>query len=178
VCLCVCVCVSNEAWQLIEFRNCDRLISAATLCNTLQHTAAQCNTLLIESTHRSRPNSRYNILQHTATYCNTLQHTATHCNTLQHTATNVYTHTVCVNMYQYYWPPVTYRKSSPVTICISILLAVTIYISILFATKYRNSSIYISIILALIDYWPSVTCTKVSLTRSTNICVICIYVDI
>jgi len=33
--------------------------------NSLQHTAAHCNTL-----------------QHTATHCNTLQQTATHCNTL------------------------------------------------------------------------------------------------
>jgi len=37
-------------------------------CNTLQHTAAHCNS------H--------------ATHCNTLQHAATHCNTLQHTATH------------------------------------------------------------------------------------------
>ena len=36
--------------------------TAATHCNTLQHTATHCNTL-----------------QHTATHCNTLQHTATHC---------------------------------------------------------------------------------------------------
>jgi len=35
--------------------------------DSLQHTAAHCNTL-----------------QHTATRCNTLQHTATNCNTLQH----------------------------------------------------------------------------------------------
>ena len=28
----------------------------------------------------------YDMGQHTAPHCNTLQHTATHCNTLQHTA--------------------------------------------------------------------------------------------
>jgi len=59
--LCVSVSVSNKAWQLIEIRNCDRLIAAATLVNTLQHTAKYGNTL-----------------QHTATHCNTLHHTATH----------------------------------------------------------------------------------------------------
>ena len=40
-------------------------------CNTLQHTATQCNT--------------FSLLQHTATQCNTMQHTlslATHCSTL------------------------------------------------------------------------------------------------
>ena len=42
--------------------------TAATHCNTLQHTATHCNTL-----------------QHTATHCNTLQHTASHCTTLLHT---------------------------------------------------------------------------------------------
>ena len=48
---------------------------AATLCNTLQHTATRCNTL-----------------QQSCVYVRciktlSLQHTATHCNTLQHTAT-------------------------------------------------------------------------------------------
>ena len=113
----------------------------ATHCNTLQHTASHCNTWLIE-TRQSRPNSHYNILQLTVT----------HCNTLQRTATNVYTHTASLNMYQYYWPPVTYRKASPVNTCISILLAVTICTSVLLAAKYQYSYIYISIILALIDY--------------------------
>jgi len=65
-------------------------------CNTLQHTATQCNTDIIQACCFQWCNT----LQHTATHCNTLQrrrhlcmlpwmlqHTATHCNALQHTAT-------------------------------------------------------------------------------------------
>jgi len=52
-----------------------RRLSAATHCNTLQHTA----TLQATATY-------YKTMQHTTTPCNTLQQIATHCNTLQHTA--------------------------------------------------------------------------------------------
>ena len=45
---------------------------------TLQHTATYCNTL--NSLQNPAP------LQHTAIHCNTLQYTATHGNTLQYTA--------------------------------------------------------------------------------------------
>ena len=47
--------------------------SFEAVCNTLQHTAIHCNTLLTREEPVSRPR---------ATHCNTLQHTATHCNTL------------------------------------------------------------------------------------------------
>jgi len=80
--------------------------TAATHCNTLQHTATHCNMqhTAICALRRSLDGScYYNTLQHTATrntlryvlysmilsggipaaHCNTLQHTAT-CNTLQH----------------------------------------------------------------------------------------------
>jgi len=62
-----------------------------TLYNTLQHTAAHCNTRVLRMVYRSDAKGaqncaksvNYNTLQHTATHCNdTLQHTATHCNTL------------------------------------------------------------------------------------------------
>ena len=84
--------------------------------NTLQHTATRCNTLqnwsrwtnpnsilvtnkLFMKRHTNCSTAKQNkALQHTTTYCNTLQHTiiyrdtlqrtATHCNTLQRTATH------------------------------------------------------------------------------------------
>jgi len=55
---------------------CQNLSDTGThIHESLQHTAAHCNTL-----------------QHTATHCNTLQHTATHCNTLQHAYPRVIAH--------------------------------------------------------------------------------------
>jgi len=92
-----------------------RELSAATHCNTLQHTATHCNTLQRTATHCTAPLTRTVIivclppatwaLQHTATYCNTLHcttnkdyhhsvftpselGTAAQCNTLQRTATH------------------------------------------------------------------------------------------
>ena len=99
----------------------DSFIRASILvegdCNTLQHTATRCNTLLRP---RNRPHTcvpwlvyicdftcsyeqvfwcrgallplktptrRCNTLQHTALHCIALHHTASHCNTLQHAAT-------------------------------------------------------------------------------------------
>jgi len=85
-------------------------------CNTLQHTATQCSTLLRHTASQScisilnwctwlirrMPPAthcnalHWNTLQHTATHCNTLQDTATHCNTLlQHTASRWDTETYC-----------------------------------------------------------------------------------
>jgi len=76
-------------------------VSAATHCNTLQHTTTHCNTL--QHTVHTRGHSLTYPLQHTATHCNTLQHTATHCNTLQHTATHCnalqHTATHCNTLY-------------------------------------------------------------------------------
>jgi len=48
----------------------------ATLCNTLQHTAAP------ESWGRSRARNAHCTATHTTTYCNTLQHITTYCKTL------------------------------------------------------------------------------------------------
>jgi len=63
---------------------------------SLYHAAPRCTTLLHTATRRNHTVVRCNTLQHTATYCNTLQHTATHCNTLQHDATTRwYTATHC-----------------------------------------------------------------------------------
>ena len=72
--------------------------TAATHCNTLQHTAlhrtvAQCITLQLTAMHCAtlhHTEMPCNTMQHPATSCSTLdtlQHAATHCNTLQHTAT-------------------------------------------------------------------------------------------
>ena len=64
--------------------------SSETHCNTLQHIATRCNTLLHAGTHCNtlqQTATRHNTLQHAATHCNTLQHTATRCNTLLHAAT-------------------------------------------------------------------------------------------
>jgi len=79
------------------------------LCNTLQRTAAYCNTLRHAGSGLGARSDWQlcDTLQHTATHCNTLQHagsglgvrsdlhlcnvlqhTATHCNTLHHTATH------------------------------------------------------------------------------------------
>jgi len=90
----VSVCACSERLRNRAFTNhLSRVNSAATRCNTLQHTATHCNTLQHTATH-------CNTLQHTATHCNTLctsrtspqptaiQQTATHCNTLQHTTTH------------------------------------------------------------------------------------------
>ena len=58
--------------------------SAATRCNTLQHTATRCNTLQHSCVGNVQRAAKIRtILQHTATRCNTLQHAATRCNTLQ-----------------------------------------------------------------------------------------------
>jgi len=85
------------------FRN--RILCNTLHCNTLQHTATQCNKLntaqqtwsgvekerMLLGFVTEHPTSNYtathcNTLQHTATHCNILQHAATHCNTLHHTA--------------------------------------------------------------------------------------------
>jgi len=67
------------------------LTRAVYCCNTLQHTATHCNTLLycnIMCLHAFiLPHSCCILLQHTATHCNAVQDTATHSNTLQRTAT-------------------------------------------------------------------------------------------
>jgi len=99
----VSVCACSERLRNRAFTNhLSRVNSAATRCNTLQHTATHCNTLQHTATH-------CNTLQHTATHCvrpaplhsqqryNKLQHTATHCNTQQHTTRHYKTlrHTVC-----------------------------------------------------------------------------------
>ena len=57
--------------------------SRTTHCNTLQHTATHCNTLLQQTQeHGQEEDDRSGHAQHTATHCNTLQHTTTHyCNT-------------------------------------------------------------------------------------------------
>jgi len=47
--------------------------------NTLQHTAASCNT-------QQHAATRVNMLQYVAACCNKLQQAATRCNTLQHAA--------------------------------------------------------------------------------------------
>ena len=69
---------------------CVAYFSAATHCNTLQHTATHCNTLQHTATHCIA-------LHRTAIHCNTLthvwrisvlQHTATRCIALQHAATH------------------------------------------------------------------------------------------
>ena len=74
---------------------------AATHCNTLQHTATCCNTLLQHTaTHCHKQTWSCRVIFRTERHCNTLNHTATnkpgvaeslcraatHCNTLQHTA--------------------------------------------------------------------------------------------
>jgi len=76
----------------------------ATHCNTLQHTAAHCNTPYTMPQYRQSVSCGYcNTLQHTAThhtqsisadkvYC---VFTATHCNTLQHTTHNAPVQTKC-----------------------------------------------------------------------------------
>ena len=60
------------------------------LCNTLQRTAAYCNTLRHAGSGLGARSDWQlcDTLQHTATHCNTLHHTATHCSTLQHAATH------------------------------------------------------------------------------------------
>ena len=65
-------------------------------CNTLQHTATHCNTLVLTCALFQIGNT----LQHTTTHCNTMQHTATHCNTWQHTPTLQHIATHC-NTLQY-----------------------------------------------------------------------------
>jgi len=88
------------------FAICNILQHTATQCNTLQHTffpkicnrvgnlagakittRTHCDTLTHSNTLQHTP-THSNTLHHTPPYRNTLQHTATHCNTLQHTATH------------------------------------------------------------------------------------------
>ena len=69
-------------------------------CNTMQHTAMHCNSVLSSpaltathnASHCNHCNTQRNTLQHTATPCcallSELQQTATNCNTLQDTATS------------------------------------------------------------------------------------------
>jgi len=68
-----------------------RVVSIATLYNTLQHTATHCNTLKeIANQHSTMDCLELPLSKHSATHCNKLQHTATHCNTLQRsTATGI-----------------------------------------------------------------------------------------
>ena len=75
---------------------CKYALSAATHCNTLQHTATQQHTawtvaccIDIRSRYTLQHAAKHcNTLQHTTTHCHTQPHTATHCNTLQHTVTH------------------------------------------------------------------------------------------
>jgi len=107
VCACVHACVYTPACgshcntlQQPATTHCSLLIvaTAATHCNTLQHTATHCNTLQYTAAHCNalrhavshcnyslQPNqvATHRTSQLTATHCNS-QHTATHCNTLQH----------------------------------------------------------------------------------------------
>ena len=68
-----------------------RMCSAATHCNTLQHTASYCSTLqhrtLLEGYQLHFASLVCVLLSHNATHCNTLQHAATRYNILQHNAT-------------------------------------------------------------------------------------------
>jgi len=71
---------------------CNNLQHSVTLCNTLQHTATHLNTLQQSAsfcTSLQHSTTHCNTLQLTATHCDTLQHTATHCNIPQHTATHL-----------------------------------------------------------------------------------------
>ena len=76
-------------------------LDSATLCDTLQHATAHCNTL--QQCREYNAVAIASTLQHIATTYSTLQHTATHCNrtvnalqlpslrhcnTLQHTVTH------------------------------------------------------------------------------------------
>jgi len=64
--------------------------AAETHCDTLQHTATSCSTLMIflmqllvaVRTWVFEWRLMVPLQKHTATHCNALQHTATHCNTL------------------------------------------------------------------------------------------------
>ena len=67
--------------------HCIKVLHSATLCDTLQLTAAHCNTLQHTADVQRIATNRYT-LRHSVTHCNSLQHTAAHCNTLQHTATH------------------------------------------------------------------------------------------
>jgi len=64
------------------------------LGNTLPRTATHCNTFTrSRKIRRTRIDTHYNALQHTATHCNTLQHTATpQCIALEHTAAHSLIH--------------------------------------------------------------------------------------
>ena len=74
----------NDAIHTIWLRMQER-VELMTEWKILQHTATYCNTLQLAAT---RCTLRWvdEWMKHTATHCNTLQHTATHCITLQHTA--------------------------------------------------------------------------------------------
>jgi len=69
-----------------------KMPQTAIHCNTLQHTATQCNHC--NTLHQTLPSpgeapwGKGHTVQYTPQYCNTLQHTAIHCNTLKHTATH------------------------------------------------------------------------------------------
>jgi len=62
-------------------------VHIATHCDTLQHTAALCNTLhrVLLAVTEDNPHAQHPCCVHTIPRCNTLQHAATHCNMLQHT---------------------------------------------------------------------------------------------
>jgi len=66
---------------------CNTLQRTAAHCNTLQHATTRCDTHIHIDTCINAA-TYCNALQHTATHCNTLKHAATRCNTLQHTATH------------------------------------------------------------------------------------------
>ena len=88
--------------QTITLKHCNTLRHTATCCNThcyaLQHKermATYCNILHYAAIHGyTRPNTRQNTWQHTATHSNTRQHTATCCNISQQAA-------ACCNMLQH-----------------------------------------------------------------------------
>ena len=81
---CVCnIATQSNTLQHTSATLCDTLQHTAAHCNTLQHTATHCNTLPHAARHCNTHYTHCNTLQHTATRCNTLHHTATHCNTLQ-----------------------------------------------------------------------------------------------
>jgi len=85
--------VAATLWNTLQHTatHCSTLQHTATHCNTRQHTAIHCNTLQYTATHCNTlqyTTTHCRTLQHTAIHCNTLQYIATHCNTLQHTATH------------------------------------------------------------------------------------------
>jgi len=108
-CVAWCCSALHTALMLTQsIKSCTQ-ISSYMYRDSLQHTAAHCNTLQYTATHCDTSLRHILLWVHeSSSAVNTciriihIQTTATHCNTLQHTATHCETFSICKHMHPYY----------------------------------------------------------------------------